>query len=72
MARSRQYDTLLGNPDPAGPSSATYVYVTAPRPQPVAVTATPPARGHDWARLLLIVAAVLAAALVAAVTWARS
>ncbi len=72
MARSRQYDTLLGNPDPAGPSSATYVYVTAPRAQPVAVTTTPPARGHDWARLLLIVAAVLAAALVAAVTWARS
>ena len=72
FARSRQYDRFLGNPDPTGPSSATYVYVTAQGAQPVAAQAAPPAPGRDWVRLLLIVAALLAAALVAAVTWARA
>lgn len=72
FARSRQYDTYLGNPDPAGPSSATYVYVTAERPQPVAVPASPPSSGRDWARLLLIVAAALAGVALAAVAWSKA
>ena len=72
FARSRQYDRFLGNPDPTGPSSTMYVYVTAQRAQPVAGPAARPAPGRDWVRLLLIVAALLAAALVAAVTWARA
>jgi hypothetical protein len=71
-ARARQYDTFLGNPDPAGPSTATYLYVSAKRPPPVAAAVEPEPAGRDWTRLLGIVAAVLAAALVAAAAWARA
>jgi hypothetical protein len=71
-ARSRQFDTFLGNPDPAGPSSATFVYVSGKRQQPVAVPVAAAPSGRNWTRLLVIVAAVLVAAAAAAVAWARA
>lgn len=72
LARVRQYDTFLGNPDPAGSSRTTYLYVSAQRPvpQPVA-TARAPA-GRDWLRTALWVGGALAAVGVGAVVWARS
>ena len=57
MARSRQYDTFLGNPDPAGPSQRDVRLPDRARPPPVAAPPAPsPAHGRDWTRLLLIVA----------------
>jgi hypothetical protein len=42
-ARARQYETYIANPDPRGPSRATYVYDTAAAKQ----TAVPPEPGHS-------------------------
>lgn len=72
VARARQYDTYLGNPDPAGRSETTYVYRSAKRPVAVAAAAPAPVRGRDWTRTLLVVAALLAAAATGLVAWARS
>ena len=71
-ARSRQYDTFLGNPDPAGPSRAKYVYATAKRPQPVAAPVSTAPGSRDWPRVLVIIAAALTAAALAAAAWARA
>lgn len=71
-ARSRQYDTFLGNPDPAGPSHASYLYVSATRPHPAAVPVARPGGGRDWLRLGGVLAVALAAAAVAAVAWSRA
>jgi hypothetical protein len=71
-ARSRQYDTFLGNPDPAGPSHGTYVYLTTRKPRPLATAITAPSNDRNWLRLLLIVAAAIAAAAVAVVAWSRA
>jgi hypothetical protein len=72
VARARQYDTYLGNPDPAGRSETTYVYRSTVRPAPVAAAVPAPVHGRDWARTLLVVAALLAAAATGLVAWARS
>ena len=73
-ARSRQYDTFLGNPDPAGPSSATYVYASAKRQQPVAApTGTARAqRSRSWLKLIIVAAVLTASRAAAAAAWARS
>jgi hypothetical protein len=72
VARTRQFDTYLGNPDPAGRNETTYVYRSARRPEPVTVTHVPPAPGRDWARTLGVAAAVLAAGGLGLAVWARS
>lgn len=73
LARLRQYDAPLANPDPTGPARARYVYrtVAAPAPPP-----GPPSSGGSggvgaglWA---LIAAACAAAAGGLAVLWAHS
>ena len=71
LARVRQYQTFLGNPDPGGPSETTYVYRTAsrPPPPPVAAIAAPK---RDWATTLAVAAGLLLATVGALVVWARS
>jgi hypothetical protein len=70
LARVRQYDTFLGNPDPAGASTTTYRYVTG-------VRATAPSTAHrkqgrDWLATALWIAGAIVAAGVGAVVWSRS
>jgi hypothetical protein len=71
LARVRQYQSFLGNPDPTGTNATTYRYVTAARPRPVAAAETA-SRGRDWARTLAIVAGAGVAAGAALVAWSRS
>jgi hypothetical protein len=71
LARMRQYQTFLGNPDPSGTNETTYLYRTAARPAP------PPAvivhgTQRDWTTTIAVVIGLLAAAAGAAVLWARS
>jgi hypothetical protein len=71
LARLRQYQTFLGNPDPSGQNETTYVYRTAARPiPPRVVAAAVPER--DWAATIAIAAGLLVAAAGALVVWARS
>jgi hypothetical protein len=72
VARARQYDTYLGNPDPSGSNETTYLYRSAARPTRVA--APTPARGsHDGlVGTFLAVAGLLAALAVGVVAWSRS
>jgi hypothetical protein len=71
LARLRQYQTFLGNPDPTGPNQTTYVYRSAARPTPPPVAAVP-ATQRDWARTIAVAAALLLAAAGALVAWSRS
>jgi hypothetical protein len=71
LARLRQYQTFLGNPDPAGSNETTYGYRTAARPTaPPVVAATVPER--DWATTIAVAAGLLIAAAGALVVWSRS
>jgi hypothetical protein len=71
-ARARQYETFLGNPDPAGHSETTYVYRTAARPE-APVAATPVShRGRSWTATLAWLGAFAAGAVVALVAWTRA
>jgi hypothetical protein len=72
VARARQYSAYLGNPDPTGPNESTYVYASAKPPAPVAAVAPALRTGRDWTRTLLVAAALLAAAALGVVAWARS
>jgi len=71
VARARQYDAFLGNPDPGGASRTTYRYRTALRSAPPAVAQSPPA-GRSELGLAVIVAVAAAAVAGAAALWARS
>lgn len=68
-ARVRQFGQYLANPDPNGSSTATYLYVSAPRTQVIAA-AIPKHDGRDWT-LAYVLAGVLGAAGLA-VWWAHS
>jgi hypothetical protein len=69
LARVRQYQAFLGNPDPAGRSETVYRYVSGSRRSaPVAVAS----HGHSLLRLLGLLAAAAAAAVLALVAWARA
>lgn len=72
LARVKQYDTFLGNPDPAGSSRTTYVYVTARRPAPAPLATAAAPDGSDWLRTVLWIGGGLAALGIGAVVWARS
>jgi hypothetical protein len=74
LARVRQYDGFLGNPDPLGPLTARYAYrtVAAPAPPPVPEPAAPQEEGLAAWLIALIVAGSVAAAGGLAVLWARS
>ncbi len=71
LARMRQYQTYLGNPDPTGPNETTYVYRSAARPLPAPVAAVA-APKRDWATTLAVAAGLLLATAGALVVWARS
>jgi hypothetical protein len=70
-ARAQQWLQFLGNPDPTGPSTTTFVYRTASRPVAVpAAAATPHGRGLLRGLAFAALAAVLLTA--AAAAWARA
>jgi hypothetical protein len=70
LARVRQYQSFLGNPDPSGSSKTTYRYVSASRPAPVA--AVVPGDGRGTLATAAWVAAAIVVAGAALVVWARS
>jgi hypothetical protein len=71
LARIRQYQTFLGNPDPSGSSRTTYVYRSAvrPSPPPVAAVHTP---HRSWATTIAVAAGLLLAAAGALFAWSKS
>ena len=71
VARMRQYETFLGNPDPAGANRTTYLYRTAARPvlPPAAVVAV---SHRNWPATIAIAAGLLLAAAAALLVWSRS
>jgi hypothetical protein len=71
LARVRQYEMFLGNPDPTGTNQTTYVYRTAARPTPAAAAVVHVSE-RDWATTFAVGAGLLLAAGAAAVVWARS
>jgi hypothetical protein len=71
LARMRQYQTFLGNPDPSGANETTYAYRSASRPAPPAAT-IPYSPQRDWTTTIAVVIGLLAAAAGAAALWARS
>jgi hypothetical protein len=71
LSRVRQYRTFLGNPDPTGPSSTTYVYRTAARPV-AAAPAAGESSGRGWPLTLAIVLALLGALALSAFAWSRA
>jgi len=71
VARTRQYDTFLGNPDPTGRSETTYIYRTATKIAPARPAAVPSA-SHDWVRSALVFVAIAVAAVAGLAVWARS
>jgi hypothetical protein len=72
VARLRQFDAYLGNPDPTGAAQTTYRYVLAPPPQGL-VTGRPPAPSSGGPVGTAAAAAVLVLLLLGAVVaWSRS
>jgi hypothetical protein len=71
LARMRQYQTFLGNPDPSGSNETTYAYRTAARPAPPPVAAVT-APGRDWATTIAVAAGLLVAVAGALVVWSKS
>jgi hypothetical protein len=68
LARTRQYEQFLANPDPTGASESTFVYRTAARSPAVVVAAHRSTRSWRWVELV----GVLTALAVGAVVWSRS
>jgi hypothetical protein len=71
LARMRQYQTYLGNPDPTGPNETTYVYRSAARPLPPPVAAVVTSK-RDWATTIAVAAGLLLATAAALVVWSKS
>jgi hypothetical protein len=67
LARTRQYEQFLANPDPTGASESTFVYRSAVR-SPVVVVAHRSTRSWRWVELV----GVLTALGLGAVVWSRS
>jgi hypothetical protein len=70
LSRMRQYDRFLGNPDPNGPSTTTYVYRSGAAPITPAVE--PVSGDSDSWRTPLFVALAVAGALAGLVVWSRA
>jgi hypothetical protein len=71
LARTRQYDSFLGNPDPVGRSETTYLYRTATKIAPARPAAV--ATSHrDWERPVLLLAVIALAGVAGLAAWARS
>ena len=71
LARMRQYQMFLGNPDPTGRNETTYLYRSAARPTPPPI-AVVPATKRDWTTTIAVAAGLLFAAAGALVVWSRS
>jgi hypothetical protein len=71
LARMRQYQTFLGNPDPSGSNETTYTYRTAaqPAPSPVAIVHV---TQRDWTTTIAISAGLLLTAAGGLFVWSRS
>ena len=71
LARLRQYQTFLGNPDPSGANETTYTYRSASRPAqpPLAIVHV---TQRDWMTTIAIVAGLLLAAAGGLFVWSRS
>jgi hypothetical protein len=69
LARVRQYESFLGNPDPTGHSETTYRYVSAARPRP---TVAAQAHGNGTLHAFAWGAAALLALAIGLVAWARA
>jgi hypothetical protein len=71
LARMHQYEMFLGNPDPTGSNTTTYIYRTAARPAaPTVAAVTAPKR--DWATTIAVAAGLLLAAAGALFAWSKS
>lgn len=72
VARLRQFDAYLGNPDPSGPATTAYRFAFAQdRARAVPAPAAPPRRA-SMAGVLLLAALLLAILLAGAVAWAHA
>jgi len=71
LARMRQYQTFLGNPDPSGSNETTYTYRTAARPAPPPVAIVHVTQ-RDWTTTIAIAAGLLLAAAGGLFVWSRS
>jgi hypothetical protein len=69
LARVRQYESFLGNPDPTGHSTTTYRYVSASRPPPTVAAQT---HGNGVLHAFAWAAAALLAFAIGLVVWARA
>jgi hypothetical protein len=69
-ARVRQYETFLGNPDPIGSSATQYTFRSARAPVNIAASRAP--RKPSSSHALVLIAALVAAAMVGLLVWARS
>jgi hypothetical protein len=71
LARMRQYQTFLGNPDPSGSNETTYAYRTAARPAlpPVAIVHV---TQRNWTTTIAVAAGLLFAAAGGLFVWSRS
>jgi hypothetical protein len=72
LARTRQYDAFLANPDPRGAVGTTFVYRSGRPPQAAPPAAVAPATGRSALTTALVAAGVVAAAVAGLVVWARS
>ncbi|HST16693.1 MAG TPA: hypothetical protein VLK36_03425 [Gaiellaceae bacterium] len=70
LARVRQYQAFLGNPDPAGRTETVYRYVSASRPTAAPRAGAP--HGRSLLQVLGLVAAAIVAAALALFAWARA
>ena len=71
VARLRQYERFLGNPDPTGAETTLYLYRSARRPAPP-VAVQPARHGRDWTVTVAVVAGVLLAGAAGLAVWARA
>ena len=71
LARVRQYDAFLGDPDPRSPSRTTYVYLTAARAAGPPAAATGGGGSSTW-RVVILAATALAVLGAGAFAWSRS
>ena len=69
LARVRQFESFLGNPDPTGHSETTYRYVSASRPRPTVVAQ---AHGNGALHAFAWAAAAVLAVAIGLVVWARA
>ena len=71
VARLRQVESFLGNPDPAGSSTTVYRYRSAAPPSS-SVVLQPAAPGRNWTITIAVIAGALLATGAGLAVWARA